>query len=80
MNFEIIDDKKKESPIWKRLKHDPKDIHCLHCKYKKAEDSIPKKSFKVKRRDGNGNPLPDKTINKIKVIRGNDDDVIGWVF
>tara|TARA_R110002051_G_scaffold291179_1_gene355049 strand:+ start:263 stop:538 length:276 start_codon:yes stop_codon:yes gene_type:complete len=48
---------------------------CESCKCKIAWDSVPQKSFIVKDEKGK-----DKTINKIKLIRGKFEDVIAWSF
>jgi len=46
---------------------------CLHCKYTKRENSIPKENFTVKDKDGN-----DHLITEITVVVGEDGDIIGW--
>ena len=70
---------------WKKFfKHEEKNIHCVHCKYTKAEDSIPKADFDVKVRKFPNSKTDfttiSKTITEIKLINGSDDDVIGWTF
>jgi len=52
---------------------------CLHCKYTEAENSIPKESFNITVYDKN-NKQKILTINKIKIVIGRHDDVIGWSF
>ena len=56
---------------------------CKVCRYKMAEESIPKKDFIVKQAefDKKGKPTGktiDKKITQITIVRGSDDDVIGW--
>jgi len=48
---------------------------CESCRCQIAWDSVPQKSFIVKDEKGK-----DKTINKIKLIRGKFEDVIAWSF
>jgi len=58
---------------------------CDHCKYSKAEKSIPSENFKViepiydKRGKPTGKKLT-RTINEINVLIGSHDDVQGWTF
>jgi len=59
---------------------------CLHCKFQKCEDSMPRNDFVIKERDidDEGNDLGtthDKTISEITIVRGDKyEDVIGWTF
>ena len=37
-----------KNPKWKLyFKHEPNNIDCKHCKYQKAEDSIPTEDFEI---------------------------------
>jgi len=66
--------------LWKKIpcKCDKSNIekmhpifNCINCKCKQAEDSMPRKSF----------TNLGKTINEIKIVRGNRyNDIIGWTF
>jgi hypothetical protein len=47
--------------------------NCHYCRCKIAWDSVPKKSFTIK--DSKGK---DQTVNKITLIRGKYEDIIGW--
>ena len=56
---------------------------CLHCKYSKAEQSIPTENFTVKdsKLDKKGKPTGEiisRTIKEITIIQGDHDDVIAW--
>lgn len=48
---------------------------CEACRCKIAWDSVPQKSWIIKDEKGN-----DRTINKIKLVRGKHEDIIGWEF
>tara|TARA_R110000787_G_scaffold172079_1_gene284756 strand:- start:1616 stop:1900 length:285 start_codon:yes stop_codon:yes gene_type:complete len=48
---------------------------CEACRCKICWDSVPQKSFIVKDEKGK-----DKIINEIKLVRGKNEDVIGWEF
>ena len=59
------------NPRWKKfIKHEEKNIDCLHCKYEKAEASIPDQHLKV---EGH-------IISSITIVYGSHDDVIGWSY
>ena len=53
-------------------------------KYQKAEDSIPKKDFKINvpitDKNGITKSIESKTIKEITIVRGSDDDVIGFLW
>jgi|TARA_R110002072_G_scaffold23192_1_gene80499 hypothetical protein len=59
---------------------------CLHCKFQKQEDSMPREDFTVKENDidDNGEPLEsthDKTVTEIIIDRGDKyQDIRGWKF
>jgi len=57
---------------------------CNHCKYTKAEQSIPKENFKVNADivDKNGKVTKKQTriIKEIRIISGSHDDVQGWTW
>jgi len=66
------------NPKWKEfIKHEPNNIDCLHCKYQKAEDSIPKEDFTVNKFDEEGNSTP-LTISEITLDYGEHENVKGW--
>lgn len=69
-----------EKIVWKKL--NPNSIKYL--KYQKAEDSIPKKDFKINvpitDKNGITKSIESKTIKEITIVRGSDDDVIGWTY
>lgn len=46
--------------------------NCKRCKYEKQENSIPRETFEVIQ-DGKK-----VQVEKIKIVRGKDEDVIGW--
>jgi hypothetical protein len=48
---------------------------CEHCRCQIAWDSVPQKAWSVKDHEGK-----DITINKIKLVRGKHEDIIGWEF
>ena len=48
---------------------------CEACRCKINWDSVPQKAWSVKDEKGN-----DRTINKIKLVRGKYEDIIGWEF
>jgi len=76
----IVQDKVNSKNLrWKILECD-KGLDCLHCKYERAEKSIPKENFIVKRFDKSGKSLPDRLVKEIRVIRGRHDDAVGWFF
>jgi hypothetical protein len=47
---------------------------CEFCRCEIAWNSVPKKSFTIK--DSKGK---EHTVNKIKLVRGKFEDVIGWI-
>ena len=49
--------------------------NCEACRCQITWNSVPQQSFIVKDEKGN-----DKTINKIKLVRGKNEDIIGWEF
>lgn len=55
---------------------------CKHCQFQMQEDSMPKKSFELtfSGKDENDEDITvTKTINKIKIVRGEKyQDIIGW--
>ena len=72
----------KDKPKWRDILVEDcngKLEECLHCRYSKAEKSIPKTNFTVMEKDENGNEVL-RTISEIKIIRGSHDDIIGWSF
>ena len=76
MPFEIVDRLKNKEKKWKKLiVHNSDAVDCLHCKYTEREKSIPNKEFKIKNRKG-----VDVPINKITLVYGRHDDVVGWSF
>jgi hypothetical protein len=73
------------SPKWKKsIPHDNKSIECIHCKYQKAEDSIPRKEFKINipiiNKLGKEIGVSVKTVKEVTIVRGSHDDIIGWKF
>ena len=76
-NLKIKDKSKKPDNMakWKKFKHEPENIDCLHCKFQQAEDSIPIEEFT--KLDEEGKQV---TVKEITIIRGSKDDVLGWVF
>lgn len=71
----IIDKLKNKDKRWKTMIKHTNKIDCLHCKYKKAEDSIPKEEFTIKNISGST-----VTIKEIKLVYGRHDDIIGWSY
>jgi hypothetical protein len=58
---------------------------CLHCKFERCEQSLPKTDFKVNRdildEQGNITKTIVKTITKVTIVRGDKyEDIIGWTF
>jgi len=58
---------------------------CIHCKYSKAEQSIPTENFKmiesVYDKDGKRTAKKlTKTISEINIITGSHQDVQGWTW
>jgi len=57
---------------------------CLHCKFSKALESVPKENFKVNDdiRDKNGKITKKQTriVKEIRILSGSHDDVQGWIF
>jgi hypothetical protein len=83
MKINKDDSKKKadDKAIWKtKFKHDVNNPNCEHCKFGKAENSIPSESFIITDEDKNGKTLPNKTITQIKIHRGRYDECVGWSF
>lgn len=58
----------------KKFVHVENVVDCKHCIYTRRELSIPVDTFKIKKKDGS-----DRTVTTIRIIRGSEDDVIGWV-
>jgi hypothetical protein len=56
-----------DKPRWYALKCSGK-FDCIHCKFKRQENMLPRKSFQTL----------GKTCNRIKINRGKQDEVIGW--
>jgi len=70
-----------EKILWKKFNSSSEKF----LKYQKAEDSIPKKDFKIKipLQDKNGHPTgktETRTVKEITIVRGSDDDVQGWIW
>jgi len=69
-----------EKILWKKFDSSSEKF----LKYQKAEDSIPKKDFKINvpivDKNGITKSIESKTIKEIIIVRGSDDDVIGWTF
>lgn len=84
MVFVILDPLKDKPKIYQEFKHDhatpEKKAECNRCKFDTAENSIPKKQFKVKSSKKDGTPGIDLTVNKISIVRGRYGDCIGWLF
>jgi len=57
---------------------------CLHCKYTKALESVPKENFKVNDDvlDKNGKVTKKQTriVKEITIVKGSHDDVIGFLY
>ena len=85
----IIENKEKiDNAKWKKvLKCDCTKVNginmdldsCKFCTYTEREESIPKNDFKILDLDENENEV-ERTVTKIKLVLGKDDDVIGWTF
>ena len=75
--IDVVKDKKGSKNLkWKlKFKHEPNNFECQHCIYEQRENSIPQDEFIIKNEKGN-----DKIINEIRVKRGSDEDVVGWIF
>jgi hypothetical protein len=80
--FEIINTMKKA--LWESIpcickKNDIMKTHpiqtCEACRCRTAWDSVPQKSWTVK--DSKGKDI---TINKITLVRGKNEDVVGWTW
>jgi len=76
-----------KDPKWKKIlvcTCEGKIDLCNHCKYTKAEKSIPSKDFKIQQSifDKNGKIIKtvSKTIKEVTIVRGSHDDIIGWNF
>jgi hypothetical protein len=68
-----------ENPKWKNFfKHDANDIDCKHCKFKKAEDSIPREDFQQNTTNPETNEVTTKTITEITLDYDDNDCVRGW--
>lgn len=52
---------------------------CKFCTYTERENSIPKNDFKTVELDENENEV-ERTVSKVKLVLGKDDDVIGWEY
>ena len=69
-----------EKILWKKFDSSSEEF----LKYQKAEDSIPKKDFKINvpivDKNGRMKSIESKLITQIKIVRGSHDDVIGWTF
>ena len=70
--------------LWKTLKCDKK-IHCLHFKFKRQEDSMPRESFSVNNdiRDKKGIIIKkqDRTVKEITIIRGSKyNEIVAWSY
>lgn len=86
----------KSKPIWKNITcscsnkkndqgHKYPLIDCVHCHYQEAEDSLPKKDFKIieKVYDKDGKDTgktKTKIIKEITIVRGKHDDIQGWIY
>lgn len=75
--------KDKKKLKWKKLKHDPENIECLHCKYEEAENSL-ENHIATSNDDDTMTVKDENNIDKIvtrgktTILRGKHDDVIGW--
>ena len=70
--------------LWKTLKCDKK-IHCLHCKFKRQQDSMPRESFSVNNdvMDQKGKIIKkqNRTITEITIIRGTRyNEIVAWSY
>ena len=59
-------------------------IKCEHCRCQKCWDSVPKEDFTISENlldeDGAVIEKQAKTVSKIKLVRGNIEDVVGWTW
>ena len=92
MKLKINNLKDNDKILWKKIpcqcvKDDTLNSYpikdCLHCKYQKCEDSMPRNSFKIIETimDSKGNPTSktkEREIKEITIVRGSHDDIIGW--
>ncbi len=68
-----------KNPKWKNIfKHEPNNIDCKHCKFQKAEDSIPRKDFEVKETNQKTNEITSRTIKEITLDYDDNECVRGW--
>ena len=76
----VKDSKSEKDFKYKRFKHSPEDVDCLHCKYNEREKSL---KDKIKEMSDNETTKDEKgathTIKSLTVSRGRYDDVIGWL-
>lgn len=70
----ITDINKKPDARWKKFKHDDDNPDCQHCKFDRAEKSIPVDEFEIKFKGVT------QIIKEITVVRGRFDDCIGWKY
>ena len=76
-----------KNPKWKKVlvcTCEGKIDECNHCKYTKAEKSIPSKDFKIQESvlDKNGKTIKTttRTVKEITLKIGSHGDVMGWAF
>ena len=68
-----------KNPKWKLyFKHEPNNIDCKHCKYQKAEDSIPTEDFEIRETDPETNETTTRTITEITLDYDDNECVRGW--
>ena len=57
-------------------------IECQHCRCQKCWDSVPQEDFTVNDdlKDEDGTVIEERTkvVNKITLVRGSIEDVVGW--
>ena len=75
-----VEDKDKSNVQWKQFKHKGLKADCQHCKFNKAEDSIPENEFTVRKRDSNGKDIGPRVVKEITIFRGRYGDCIGWFY
>ena len=70
-----------KNPKWKNFfKHDANNIDCKHCKFQKAEDSIPQEDFEIKETDPETNETTTRIISEITLDYDDYECVRGWVW
>lgn len=75
--MKLINERK--NPKWKKyFKHKENDIDCKHCRFQKADDSIPRKDFKFTTIDKKTKKKTTVNVSQVTLDYDDNDCIKGW--